>query len=560
MKTTFKYDHYYLYDEVVSNIKALADAHPGIMSYESICVTKEGRDVLAVTLTNKATGSALSKPAFHIDGNTHAGEVTGSMAAMHTMDYLVTNYGVEEDVTKLLDECTIYIVPRVSPDGAETYLTTPYTLRSVNREYLPKEGGMKQEDMDGDNVIRTIRVKTPYGAWKKDPNNANLMIRRSPDEKVGEFYNVFSEGMIENFDGININPKKPTWGLDFNRNYPFGWFSEVRQPGAGAYPLSNPENKAMVDWVLNHNNISGVLTHHTSGGVILYPPGTKPEAKAFGKDMEIFKAIGKMGTQEMGYPCVNIFDSFMIDQENYSSGAFDDWCYQDQGIYAYTVELWDLNTKLGMPTNWTKNDWTTQHDEMKKYEAVINWTKENNPDAFLPWTKFNHPQLGEVEIGGFNYKFVFQNPPKQLLLEEVEKTTKFSLRFAKSLPQLIVDNVTSEKVAEGVYKVEALVSNNGYMPTNVSSEAKALKVDKPVMVCLEGATEFVSGTSAMCIGDLAGFAQIETGAEFYGNFMTMYNPEITKKVTWIIKAEAGTAIKVTAAQNKSGTATKEITL
>jgi len=560
MKTTFSYDHYYLYDEIINNITALAEKYPKLISYETICVTKENKNVIAVTLTNKETGDALSKPAFHIDGNTHAGEVTGSMAAMHTMDYLVTNYGQKEDITKLLDENTIYIVPRVSPDGAETYLTTPYTLRSVNREYLPVKGGLEQKDIDGDNVIRTMRVKSPYGAWKKDPNNENLMIRRAPDDKAGEFYNMFSEGMIEDYDGINIKNKKMTWGLDFNRNYPFGWFSEVRQPGAGAYPLSNPETKAMVDFVLSHNNICGVLTHHTSGGVILYPPGTKPENKAHYGDMQIFKAIGKMGTEEMGYHCVNIFDSFMIDQENYSSGAFDDWCYQDQGIYAYTVELWDLNTKIGMPTNWQKNDWTTQHDEMKKFDAVIKWAQENNPEAFMPWTPFEHPQLGQVEIGGFNYKFVFQNPPKQLLIEEVEKTTKFSIRFAKALPQLVIDSVNAEKIGEGIYKVEAVISNAGYMPTNVSDEAKALKVDKPVMVTLEGADEFINSDSTSCIGDLAGYSQIVSGSFFYGNFTTMYNPEISKKASWIIKAKEGTTIKLTASQNKSGTAFKEITL
>lgn len=52
----------------------------------------------------------------------------------------------------------------------------------------------------------------------------------------------------------------PYGGLDFNRNYPFGWFHESRQAGAGAYPLSNPENKAVVDFVLAHHNIGAVAT------------------------------------------------------------------------------------------------------------------------------------------------------------------------------------------------------------------------------------------------------------------------------------------------------------
>ena len=49
------------------------------------------------------------------------------------------------------------------------------------------------------------------------------------------------------FDGLNIPINQEKWGRDFNRNYPYGWFPEARQPGAGEYPLCNPENKAIVE-------------------------------------------------------------------------------------------------------------------------------------------------------------------------------------------------------------------------------------------------------------------------------------------------------------------------
>ncbi|MDO4500257.1 MAG: M14 family metallopeptidase [Erysipelotrichaceae bacterium] len=558
MKTTFNYDHYYKYEELKSSIEQLANEHPDIVEVENICTTLENRQVLAITVTNKKTGAATSKPGFHIDGNTHAGEVTGSMAALHTLDYVVTNYGVDEEITKMVDENTLYFVPRISPDGAETYLSTPYTLRSVNRDYLPEDGGLYGKDLDGDDVIRMMRIKTPYGAWKKDNDNPNLMVHRAPDDKTGDFYQIYTEGMIEDYDGVHIAPKKSSWGLDFNRNYPMGWFPESRQSGAGKYPLSNPENKAMVEWVLNHDNICGVLTHHTSGGVILYPPGTKPEAKAHFEDMKIFKAVGQMGKEEMGYPAVNIFDNFMIDQENYSSGAFDDWCYQNQGIYAYTVELWDLNSKIGMPTDWTKREIPSPKEQEVKFAAVVKWAAENAPEAFAEWKEFDHPQLGKVEIGGFNYKFLFQNPPCNLLKTEVENTTKFSLRFIKTLPQLVIDNVSVNEVSEGVYKVEALVSNSGYMPTYLSKEAKSLKVAKPVTVSISGIDEVVMGEEVTNIGDLNGFAHINSGAFFYGNITTGKYDDITKKVSWIVKAKKGCEITVTATHNKSGQASKTV--
>lgn len=159
MKTTFQYDHYYKYDEVKSNLEYFANEYPDLVKLEVNLVTEEGRNQYAITLTNTKNGSADSKPALYIDGNIHAGEVTSTMCAMHTIDYLVTNYGTDDEVTKLLDEKTFYVIPRVTPDGAEKYLSTPYSLRSAPRPYLEEKGGIQKEDIDGDGVIRMMRIK-----------------------------------------------------------------------------------------------------------------------------------------------------------------------------------------------------------------------------------------------------------------------------------------------------------------------------------------------------------------------------------------------------------------
>ncbi|MBR5980629.1 MAG: zinc carboxypeptidase, partial [Firmicutes bacterium] len=174
MKTTFSYDHYYLYEELEACLKHFAETYPELAELSANCVTPEGRNQYLITLTNKKTGPALSKPGWYLDGNIHAGEVTASMAAMHTADWLLTNYGSDKTATKLLDEYCIYVLPRVTPDGAEVYLSTPKTLRSVNRDWQPEPGGLYPEDLDGDGVIRMIRIPTPYGAWKKDPSDESL--------------------------------------------------------------------------------------------------------------------------------------------------------------------------------------------------------------------------------------------------------------------------------------------------------------------------------------------------------------------------------------------------
>lgn len=560
MKTTFQYDHYYKYDELEKNLKYFSEKYPELCDLESICVTEENRNVYAMTITNKKTGAALDKPAFHIDGNTHAGEVTGSMAAMHAIDVLLTGYGEDKVITKILDRMTIYVVPRISPDGAETYLTTPYSIRSVNRVHNPENGGIRSEDLDGDGVIRMMRIPTPYGAWKKDKDDSSIMAKRDPGDADGEFYDIYAEGNFEAFDGDeNLKEKKEDWSLDFNRNYPYGWFPENRQAGAGKYPLSNPETKAMADWIIEHPNIGGVSTNHTSGGIILYPPGTRPSTAVSEKDINQFIEIANMGKEELGYEPLNIYDSFIADPANYDSGAFDDWCYQSQGIVAYTVELWDLAKRVGVPLVWNARNKESAQDELKRFVACMKWVKENAPEYYEDWKPFHHETFGDVEIGGFNFKFSQQNPPESFLNGVLEQMTRFMIRFAQSMPRLTIDTLTSEKVSDDIYKVTAVVGNLGYLPTNLTEEAKKLNISKEVEVTISGG-KIVSGLEKTKIGNLEGYGSTSTGTNFYGNISTDYNAKARKKLTWVVQAKSGAEITVSCAQEKSGKASKTITL
>ena len=560
MKTTFKFDHYYKYDELKNNLTYFADTYPDLCMLEVNCVTPDGRNQYAVTLTNKKTGDALSKPGWYLDGNIHAGEVTAAMCAMHTVDYLLTNYGTDDTCTKLLDEMTIYVIPRIAVDGAETYLNTPYTLRSANRDYLPETGGIKEEDLDGDEVIRAMRIKTPYGAWKIDPDNGDTMCLRGPDETEGDFYDIYPEGILEHFDGDeNLKKKKASWGLDFNRNFPMGWNPEYRQAGAGVYPLSNPETKAVADFILAHPNIGGAAIGHTSGGIILYPPGTRAASTAPSNDIKVFKAIAEMGKQELGYTPMNIFDSFMTDQVNFDSGALDDWCYQNLGIPAYTMEFWDIAKRAGVPIEWGVRGTDEDKKAMERFNGIMKWVKEHAPQYYQDWTPFEHPYFGTVELGGFNIKRTQQNPPEEFLQEECEHDTKFNIRFAKAMPHLHIESFKAEETEPGIYEVTAVVGNRGYLPTNLTDEAIKLKVNKPVKVNITGG-KILSGKENTEIGDLSGYSRTVTGPFAYGNLTTAFSAPAKKQLKWIIKAQPGEVLKIVCSQEKAGTAAAEITL
>lgn len=560
MKTTFSYDHYFKYDELKSHLTYFAEKYPEICQLESICTTLKNREVFAVTLSK---GEASKKPAFYMDGNTHAGEVTGSIAAMHTVDYLLTNYGTDAKVANLLEKFTVYVIPRISPDGAEAYLTSANTLRSVDRPYLTptQEDGLYGKDIDDNGVIAMMRFKSPTGVWVKDPDNPLLMKKRTPDMMEGEFYHIYPEGMIEGEITDPIKNANPLWGLDFNRNYPYGWYTENRQPGAGPYPLSNPETKAQVDFIINHPNIGGVATLHTNGGIILYPPGTRPEKTAFSKDMRFFREIGAMGTEEMQYGCINIFDSFFIDQTEYSSGAFDDWCYQSRGIPAYTIELWNIEERSGCGSPWpVPKEPKTTEQRMADLDRVYQWVEKNQPDAILPWTPFNHPQLGEVEIGGLSMKFTYQNPPTQFLAQEAEKVTRFALRMACTLPRVEISNTNIEEVAENIYQLKVTISNRGYLPTYVTDALCDLKLPHALEVTLNGDVQFIEGKPTTLIDKLEGFGCINSGFSYGPHIQTRDYDPIEKTLTYVIKANPNTKIDINVNGAKIGTVTTTVKL
>jgi murein tripeptide amidase MpaA len=55
------------------------------------------------------------------------------MAALYLIENLLENHGSDELATRLLGEQAFNVLPRLSPDGAERYLTTPHTLRATPR-------------------------------------------------------------------------------------------------------------------------------------------------------------------------------------------------------------------------------------------------------------------------------------------------------------------------------------------------------------------------------------------------------------------------------------------
>lgn len=472
----YKPDHYYLHDEMSALLRQLADAHPNFARLDAVATSPEGREIWVVTLTDFRAGLPDDKPAYWIDANTHASEVTGNAVALYTIDWVLKHLD-DPAVASLLATRTLYIAPRLNPDGAEYCLTRQHYVRSARRLYPDPEPtpGLIEQDIDGDGFVLQMRVEAPDGAYKVSDQDDRLMVARMPWDTDGPFYHLYGEGLFEP-DAL-ADPRVPVrgrdpHGLDFNRNYPWQWRPEHSQPGAGPYPLSEPETRAVVDFMLAHRNICGVMSYHTYTGVLLRPYGDRPDTAMPRFDLATFELIGKRCEELTGYPCVSVYHDFAYDPTQAIGGVFDDWAYASYGVHAYTMELWDPQNKAGVEPKEKLLDHlmrATDDDQLK----YLQWNdQELGGDGFVRWRAFDHPQLGRVDIGGWKFMETLRNAPRKYLEEISAASCAFTLDHARCAPLPSVA-LTSEPLGDGLHRLTATMRNDGFLPTYVTEHARA---------------------------------------------------------------------------------------
>ena len=302
---------------------------------------------------------------------------------------------------------------------------------------------------------------------------------------------------------------------------------------------------------------------HTAGGQNLYTPGFKSRKDTIKEDVDFYKSVAKMAEEENSYPPVNIFDEYLSKSVAAAGiyGSFSDFCHFMLGVPSIAIECWDLNVRAGIEMTYPPKEERSQAEEEDMARKCLKWADENltKEEGFKDWTEYDHPQLGKVEIGGYNSKFFMQNPPHKFLHQEVEKHTRFAHRLIKTLPQVKFDTVTSEKIADGIYKVEAVVGNHGFMPSYVFKEGLKLKTLKELSVSMNGAFELIEGKKEEKIGHLGGLMNINAHNSPLGP-SSKHSIPLCKKITWIIKANEGTELDFVCQGGRIGKVTSKITL
>ena len=463
------FDKYHSADVIYTWLKRWAEKYPELVELYQVGESFEGRPILQITLTSKKTGKDTDKPAAFFEGGRHSAEVTGTESVLWLIKYLLDNYGKDPDVTHLLDTKSVYLKPINNPDGHNLYINTAQSNRSSVRpddndgdDLLDEDA---PEDIDGNGIILTMRWKDEKkGTMIPDPKDSTgRIMKRVP---VGKgIYLSASEGIDNDGDG-RIN-EDGIGGLDLHRNYPENWRPKTEetgrgfsQGGAGKYPMSETETRAVVTFLLTHPNVYIVNSMDTSVPMHLRPPSTSSsEERMYPEDLKWYKIFDEIGKKITGYARAgDVYDDYGNGTPIFGHGP--DFGYWYYGAIWYGDEIWNG----GRNKDYNGDGNIDQLD-------IIRWDDEENDGlGFFEWKPSTHPVYGDIEIGGFDQKFFSDNPPAKHLEPWIRNEAMFNLEMIKYLPELIWENIEVKKSrtykSDSVdYQIKVSFRNIGKLPT-----------------------------------------------------------------------------------------------
>ena len=542
------------YDQLTAQVRAWASAHPDLVRLESIGKSTAGRELWVLTI---GSDPDVARPGVWVDGNMHASELCGSSAALAIAeDAIRLHTHPQEELHALpahlregLRNVLFYVLPRMSPDGAEAVLKTGQYVRSVARDERLNRNHARwvSQDVDGDGLMMVMRKADPGGEFVESTEAKGLLLERALEDP-GPFYKVYPEGVIENFDGATI--PSPHFlsdnQTDLNRNFPFEWHPEHEQVGAGAFPLSEPESRAVVEFTARKPHLFAWLNFHTFGGVYIRPLGDKPDSKMDQEDLALFRQIATWCETHTGYPTVSGYEEFTYEPDKPIRGDLSEYAYHQRGCIAFAVELWDLFEKLGWEK---KKKFVDRYSHFERADMVklAKWDAEHNARRVLaPWRRFKHPQLGELEVGGVDPRVGLWNPPYERIDEVCRGQSAAFLRVAALAPKVVVAEAQVASSGAELSRLDLRVENHGYLPTYVLSSARKLEWNEPLVaeITTSGCSLANPREARQDVGHLDGWGRGKydgSGALYY---MRSRGNTGAKTLSWTLRGKGLATVRI----------------
>ncbi len=571
---------YHSHDQMTLALRELVGAHPELARLNSAGTTLQGRDIWVVEVGNEAGTPLDERPALLVASNLEGNQLVGSELSLQAIAYLLDNYSTDDDVRERLDNHVIYFFPRVNPDGAEAaFGPVKAGTRTNASPYDDDNDGRTDEDgpedLNQDGWITMMRVAEPGGAYMIDPDDARLMKEADASEGETGGYSIYWEGLDSDGDGFFNDD--PAGGVDLNRNFQHEY--PYYEAGAGIHMVSELESRALMDFVISHRNIALMLVFGESDNLVTAPnkkgelgsaegsalaafadasndearnvgvvalpttrffrgfgrgaeasqggrpsSGRRPETKVNGDDLAYFTAVSKEYKKLTGIESVPAIRN--------PEGAFFGYGYYQYGVPSFSTPGWAPEATA---------DTTADSGGDTLDHRLLKWMDSVGVDGFVEWTPFAHPDLGEVEIGGFK-PYASINPPFEAVQELGPKQGAFVVYLASLFARVNIAETEVTDEGGGIFRITADIENAGFLPTATAHGVRSRSV-RPTMVQLGiDPDDLLSGSAK------TSFFQATDGS---GRRQTF---------EWIIRGSRGDRLELRVVSQKGGSDTATLEL
>lgn len=461
------------------------------------------------------------------------------------------------------------------------------------------------EDLNGDGVITLMRVRDPLGAWVVDPADARLMRKAEPAKGESGAYTLYWEGVDNDGDGFFNEDGVGGVDLNRNFQHEYQYYAPdagrymvseaesralmefmvghrnvamvltfgasdnlVSAPGSDG-KLAAPKTLAQYEFAdatidearnvgifaaprmrfFGFRGFRGGPPTDASDQAARRPPAQRPATTIDREDVEYFKTVSEKYRE-----ITNVKD---VVTTRAPEGAFFEWAYYQFGVPAFSTPGWGPVAKAEPADSAAVGEAPRPSraaagrapgrpgapaaaDEAVDLK-VLRWLDAQGIDGFVAWQPFQHPDLGEVEIGGFA-PYALTNPPVAELTGLGEAHARFVTHLMSLFPSVHIEGVEVTDHGGGVFEVSADVANTGFLPTALAQGVRARSV-APVMVQLG----------------------VDPSAIVTGDSKTTFVPTLAgsgarKRFTWIIEGQTGSQVQLRVRSQKSGLDSTTITL
>ena len=142
------WDIYPTYDQYVTMMNQFAADYPSLCQIIDAGTTVEGRKILFAKISDNVA-TEEDEPEVLYSSTMHGDETAGYVLMLRLIDYLLSNYSVDSDITNMVNEMEIWINPNANPDG--TYHDGNHTVYGairhnanfvdLNRNFPDRDGG-----------------------------------------------------------------------------------------------------------------------------------------------------------------------------------------------------------------------------------------------------------------------------------------------------------------------------------------------------------------------------------------------------------------------------------